>query len=157
MLSTTLAAELETAPSATMEQMQIEAIHHVSLTVTDLERSRRFYREILGLQEIQRPPFNFPGAWLQAGAHQQLHLIVHTNSTFRTGKGLDTRDSHFAVRVADYHATVDDLRAKGYRDEGAPDDFTRMILQPHATAGFPQIYILDPDRHIIEINAAQLR
>lgn len=41
--------------------MKIEAIHHVSLGVTDLERSRQFYREILGLEEIARPPFNFPG------------------------------------------------------------------------------------------------
>jgi glyoxylase I family protein len=136
--------------------MQIEAIHHVSLTVTDLERSRRFYCEILGLREISRPPFNFPGAWFEVGAAQQLHLIVHTNPTFRTGKGLDTRDSHFAVRVPDYHEAVEELRAKGYRDEGAEDEFHRLILQPHATAGFPQIYILDPDRHIIEINAARL-
>jgi glyoxylase I family protein len=136
--------------------MQIESIHHVSLTVTDLERSRRFYREILGLPEIERPPFNFPGAWFQLGTSQQLHLIVHTNPTFRTGKNLETRDLHFAVRVADYRQTVEDLRSKGYREEGAQDEFQRMILQPHATAGFPQIYILDPDRHIIEINAAHL-
>jgi glyoxylase I family protein len=136
--------------------MQIEAIHHVSLTVTDLELSRRFYREILGLREISRPPFNFPGAWFEVGGPQQLHLIVHTNPTFRTGKGLDTRDSHFAVRVPDYHQAVEALRAKGYREEGAEDEFHCMILQPHATAGFPQIYILDPDRHIIEINAARL-
>jgi len=136
--------------------MQIEAIHHVSLTVTDLERSRRFYREIIGLPEIARPPFNFPGAWFQVGTAQQLHLIVHTNPTFRTGKGLDTRDLHFAVRVPDYHQAVVELRSKGYKQEGAEDEFSRMILQPHATAGFPQIYILDPDRHIIEINAARL-
>ena len=136
--------------------MQIEAIHHVSLTVGDLERSRRFYREILGLREIARPAFNFPGAWFQLGATQQLHLIVHTNPTFRAGKALETRDLHFAVRVANYRQTVEELRVKGYRDEGAEDEFQRMILQPHATAGFPQIYILDPDRHIIEINAAQL-
>jgi hypothetical protein len=31
-----------------------------------------------------------------------------------------------------------------------------MIVQPRATAGFPQIYILDPDRHIIELNAEKL-
>jgi len=48
--------------------MKINSLHHVSLTVTDLERSRRFYREVLGLQEIARPAFNFPGAWFQLGA-----------------------------------------------------------------------------------------
>jgi catechol 2,3-dioxygenase-like lactoylglutathione lyase family enzyme len=136
--------------------MEIEFNHHIALTVTDLERSRLFYREILGLAEIPRPPFNFPGAWFQLGATQQLHLIVHTNPTFRTGKALDSRDVHFAVRVPDYHQAVAELRSKGYRDEGAPNEFSRMILQPHATAGFPQIYILDPDRHVIEINAARL-
>ncbi len=87
--------------------MQIEAIHHVSLTVTDLERSRRFYRDTLNLTEITRPGFDFPGAWFQVGSAQQLHLIVHSRPTFRTGKPLETRDLHFAVRVADYGATVE--------------------------------------------------
>jgi len=136
--------------------MRIEAIHHVSLGVTDLERSRRFYSEILGLEEITRPPFNFPGAWFAAGESQQLHLIVHPNATLRTGKGLDTRDGHFAVRVASYRQTVDYLRSKGYGESAENEQFQRMILQPHATAGFPQIYILDPDRNVIEINAAEL-
>jgi catechol 2,3-dioxygenase-like lactoylglutathione lyase family enzyme len=136
--------------------MQIESNHHIALTVTDLERSKQFYREILGLREIARPPFNFPGAWFQLGAAQQLHLIVHTNPTFRTGKPLDSRDVHFAVRVPDYHEAVEELRSKGYREKDAPDEFSRMIVQPNATAGFPQIYILDPDRHVIEINAAHL-
>ncbi len=136
--------------------MKIESIHHVSLGVTDLERSRRFYREILGLEEIARPPFNFPGAWFSAGGSHQVHLIVHPLSTFRIGKGLDTRDGHFAVRVASYRQTVDYLRSKGYREDAGDAEFQRMILQPHATAGFPQIYILDPDRNVIEINAAQL-
>ena len=136
--------------------MKIEAIHHVSLGVTDLERSRRFYSRILGLEEIPRPPFDFPGAWFSAGASQQIHLIVHPHSTLRAGKGLDTRDGHLALRVASYRQTADDLRSKGYREDGAENPFQQMILQPHATAGFPQIYILDPDRNVIEINAAQL-
>jgi catechol 2,3-dioxygenase-like lactoylglutathione lyase family enzyme len=134
--------------------MKIDSIHHVSLTVTDLDRSRRFYREVLGLEEIARPNFSFPGAWFQLGAAQQLHLIVHLNPTFRTGKPLETRDVHFAVRVEDYWHTVEDLRARGYREDAPADDLMRLIVNPRATAGFPQIYILDPDRHIIEINAA---
>jgi len=78
--------------------MKIQTIHHVSLNVTDLERSRRFYREILGLEEIARPPFDFPGAWFGVAGGQQLHLIVHPGATFRGAKGIDTRDNHFAVR-----------------------------------------------------------
>jgi len=136
--------------------MVIEALHHVSLVVSDLERSRRFYREILGLNEIERPPFPFPGAWFSLGASQQLHLIVHTNPTFRAGKPLDTRDLHFAVRVGNYQVAVESLRGKGYTEDEAGGEFRFMKLQPHATAGFPQIYILDPDRHVIEINAERL-
>ena len=133
--------------------MQIDSIHHVSLTVSDLDRSRRFYSEVLGLEEIARPNFSFPGAWFQLGAAQQLHLIVHTNSTFRTGKPLDSRDVHVAVRVHDYWRTVEFLRGKGYREDAPPDDLMRFLVNPRATAGFPQMYILDPDRHVIEINA----
>ena len=136
--------------------MEIELLHHVSLNVADLERSRRFYLEILGLQEIARPPFNFPGAWFQVGANQQLHLIVYPGGTLRDGKGVGTRDNHMAIRVKSYRRTVEFLRSKGYREDAGELDFQRMILQPHATAGFPQIYIVDPDRHIIEINAATL-
>lgn len=136
--------------------MEVRAIHHVSLNCTDLERSRRFYREVLGLREIERPPFPFPGAWLEVPGGQQLHLIVHDHATFRGQKGIDTRDNHFAVRVADYSAAVEFLRSQGYREDAEPLDLMSMRLQPHATAGFPQIYILDPDRHVIEINAARL-
>ena len=135
--------------------MEIAAIQHIALTVTDLDRSKRFYHEILSLEEIPRPPFNFPGAWFRLGNSQQLHLIVHDRSTFRQ-KPLDTRDIHFAVRVPNYHAAVDFLRARGYRDDIGVNDPNCMILQPHATAGFPQIYICDPDRHVIEINSERL-
>ncbi|HJX30081.1 MAG TPA: VOC family protein [Thermoanaerobaculia bacterium] len=47
--------------------MDVRVLHHVSLPVGDLERSRRFYREVLGLEEIARPPFPFPGAWFRLG------------------------------------------------------------------------------------------
>jgi glyoxylase I family protein len=136
--------------------MQIQAIHHVSLTVRDLDRSVRFYREILGLRPIERPPFGFPGAWFAVGDTQHLHLIVHDGATFRGDRGINTRDGHFAVRVASYRRTVEFLRSKGYREDAPELDLLQLRLQPHATAGFPQIYILDPDRHVIELNAEKL-
>ena len=136
--------------------MRIETIHHISLTVTDLDRSSQFYREILGLKEIERPGFPFPGAWFQVGGNQQLHLILHAGATFRGDKGIDTRDGHFAVRVESYRGTLEFLKSKGYREDVPDQDPMKMHTNPHATAGFPQIYILDPDRHIIEINAEKL-
>jgi len=136
--------------------MRIETIHHVSLTVTDLDRSKKFYREILGLSEIERPAFPFPGAWFQVGANQQLHLILHPGATFRGAKGIDTRDGHVAVRVASFRGALEYLRSKGYREDAADQDLMKMHTNPQAIAGFPQIYILDPDRHLIELNAEKL-
>jgi len=136
--------------------MRIETIHHVSLTVTDLDCSKKFYREILGLDEIEMPDFPFPGAWFQVGGNQQLHLIVHSGATFRGAKGIDTRDGHFAVRVASYRRALEFLGSKGYRDDTGDHDLMKMRANPRGTAGFPQIYILDPDRHVIEINSERV-
>jgi glyoxylase I family protein len=137
--------------------MDILTIHHVSLTVSDLERSRQFYREVLGLVEIERPNFPFSGAWFAVGPVQHLHLIVHAEATFRAeGKGIDTRDNHLAVRVPSYHCALDELRAKGFREDVPVNDRMRVVASPRPVAGFPQIYICDPDRHVIEINAESI-
>jgi catechol 2,3-dioxygenase-like lactoylglutathione lyase family enzyme len=136
--------------------MDYQLIHHIAINVTDLERSRRFYREVFGLEEIARPPFDFPGAWFALGTGgQQLHLIVWADHTLRTGKGLEPRDVHFAVRVPSFGRAVEYFRSRGYSEDAA-DVFRRIIVRPHATAGFPQLYLMDPDRHIIEVNAAGL-
>lgn len=39
------------------------AVSHISVTVTNLEEARGFYGGLLGLGEIPRPDFRFPGAW----------------------------------------------------------------------------------------------
>jgi catechol 2,3-dioxygenase-like lactoylglutathione lyase family enzyme len=127
----------------------------VSLPVRDVERSRAFYAEILSLTEIARPAFDFPGAWFAIGG-QQLHLIVDEASTFRDSKGVDSRDIHFAVRVRSYAQALQFLESKGYRADADDLDPHKLKASPHATAGFPQIYVLDPDRNVVEINAEKL-
>jgi glyoxylase I family protein len=130
-------------------------LHHVSLPVTDLERSKQFYDRILGLREIERPPFDFPGAWYAVG-DGQLHLIVGEHSTLRSGKSVDSRDIHFAVRVPSFREALAHLESHGYKKDADPADPMSMKVSPRPTTGFPQIYILDPDRNVIEINAAEL-
>lgn len=134
----------------------MNALHHVSIPVSDVERSRAFYRDVLRLEEIERPPFDFPGVWFAAG-DGQLHLIGEPREpTYRDGKPIDPRDVHFGVRVESFSDTLAFLESLGYSTERDLTDAQAMILQPHATAGFPQIYILDPDHHVIEVNAAKL-
>ena len=136
--------------------LALSSIHHVALPVTDLARAKRFYAEVIGLRELPRPAFDFPGAWFAVGeSAQQLHLIMHDRPTLRTGKPVDTRDIHFALRVPSYRAAIAHLRALGYTPDAADETF-RTREHPHATAGFPQIFLLDPDRNVVEINAEKL-
>lgn len=136
--------------------MDIQLLHHVSVPVRDLERSKRFYREILGFHEIPRPNFPFGGAWFRIAEGQELHLILeHTDATYREGKGIDSGDYHYALRVRSFRETVEFLRAKGYREDPSAG-LLELRVVPQPITGYPQIYIMDPDRHLIEINAAVL-
>jgi glyoxylase I family protein len=131
--------------------IEIKAVHHISLPVRDIQRSMEFYSEILGLRQIERPPFDFAGAWYQLGVGQ-LHLIQHTHPTFRQPTGPDPRDIHFAVRVSDYRRTLEFLLSRGFRTNAQESDPKRMHVIPKPVGGFPQIFIVDPDHHVIEFN-----
>lgn len=133
--------------------IEITGLHHVSLAVTNLERSKAFYRDVLGLREIERPAFEFAGAWYAVG-DRQLHLIVHDKPTLRT-RGIDSHDVHFALRVASYRETVASLQALGYSSD-AREAGKRLRENQWGKAGFPQVFVLDPDRHVIELNAERL-
>jgi glyoxylase I family protein len=141
---------------------KIETIHHASLPVSNIEDSKKFYGGILKLSEIPRPEklaSEFEGAWYEVG-DRTLHLIVDDKSTFRKdidgeGKEISSRDIHFAIQVNSFRETLLFLRSKGFK-KGATDRAYEMKESPKARAGFPQIYIMDPDRNVIEFNAEQL-
>lgn len=124
----------------------IETLHHVSITVTDLERAKRFYAGLLGLEEVARPAFDFPGAWYRLG-DRQLHLIVHpATRTLRGTTDLDSHDGHFAIRVRSHRAAREHLEAAGVPFDDRPRNRTP----------WPQTYLSDPDGNLIELNAARL-
>jgi glyoxylase I family protein len=127
--------------------------HHVLIASDDLERSRQFYSDVLELEEINRPAFPYPGIWYKIGGGlQQLHIIVSSEATIRRNKANDPNDIHFALRMESYRDTLAWLRNKGFRDDVPAGDLRKMELLPTSLAGWPQIYILDPDRNIIEFS-----
>jgi glyoxylase I family protein len=80
---------------------EFHGIHHASVLVADTERALRFYCGVLGLApDPNRPPLPFPGAWLQVGGGQQLHLLELPNpdaGSERPEHG--GRDRHNALHV----------------------------------------------------------
>lgn len=109
-----------------------------------MDRARRFYGGVLGLEEIPRPAFGFDGAWYRIGADQELHLIVYPEArAARQTTAIDPRDGHFAMRVGSYAGALERLRAHAIPCRELPDNPT-----PWA-----QIYVTDPDGNVIELNA----
>ena len=57
---------------------------HVAVKTADLEATVRFYTEVLGMVVAERPPFDFPGAWLkpaQVGADATIHVYAGDAAT----------------------------------------------------------------------------
>ena len=117
-------------------------LNHVALLVTDLERSRSFYRDVLSLVEIDRPVFDFPGAWFRLGDDQELHLIEAAAEEPQTRSGAN----HFALMVEDMSLAKEWLGERGakiHTEQTRPD-------------GALQIYLADPDGHTIEVRTSAL-
>src|SRR5207245_8964595 len=78
-------------------RLQFSHLDHCSVIITDVERSRRFYRDVLGLKEINKPrTFDFIVLWFQLG-DQQVHLLLKE-------KADSISPRHFALRVRDVAA-----------------------------------------------------
>lgn len=127
------------------------SLHHVSAPTRDLDRAAKFYEGVLRLTRIARPPFAIPGVWYGLG-DRQIHVTLHPTANFRDGKPVDNNDVHFALRVDDFETWQAHLARLGY-DAALPDDHPmRLIVRLSGPAGYPQIYLMDPDRNVIELN-----
>ncbi|MCP3764333.1 VOC family protein [Domibacillus sp. A3M-37] len=122
--------------------IQYEQLHHVGLNVTDIDRSKEFYGDILGLTELARPPFDFEGAWYAVG-NQQIHLLVLPESqTIRRDPSLSSREGHVALRVKSYQDTLKWLKKHN----------VNVLEKPTSASGFAQLFVADPDGNLIELH-----
>ena len=114
--------------------MKLQGVHHVSLNVGDVDEAARFYVDVLGLEVLPRPDFGFPGLWLRSEG-QEIHLMQVESPQTPAGQ-------HFAFRVDDIDATIEELRGRGVR-----------VSDPlPLPGGARQAFLKDPSGNLIEIN-----
>lgn len=114
--------------------MQLGAIHHVNLIVDDVVAARRFYGDVLGLEEVPRPDFGMDGAWFAAGA-TQVHLSIGAPPP-------PDAFQHVAFRTDDLAGVVTRLHAEN----------VEVLEVPHVAGAGHQAFARDPAGNLIEFN-----
>lgn len=126
--------------------MEVKELGHLVLYVRDLERSRRFYADVLGWREVRGDmPVSFPAAAFSSGrTHHELLLIEVGPDATPIPAGRRVGMYHFGLKVGDsddeLRAALARLNEAGVTVRGASDHTITHSL-----------YIEDPDGNEIEL------
>jgi len=118
--------------------MAIIGMNHFTVLTDDLDRTRAFYVDMLGLGEGPRPPLGFPGAWLYAGGRPILHVIAGRPLPSERRGVLD----HMAFSASDLAAITARLDAAGIAYD--------VHVQPDTNVR--QLFVVDPNGARVELD-----
>jgi catechol-2,3-dioxygenase len=123
--------------------MKVHELGHIVLYVRDLERSRRFYRDVLGWNEVAE--FGGFGAMFSSGrTHHELLLLEVGPDAQPIPEGRRVGMYHFGLKVG---TTDDELREafKVLQENNVP------VLGATDHTVTHSLYIADPDGNEIEV------
>ncbi len=140
---------------------RITAADHTGITVSNLERSLAFWRDVLGFElshrahqtgELAAEITGVPGAEiliavLKAPGHK-IELLEYRAPANRKHAGLrpcDVGSVHIALTVDNLDAVLETIAASGWKTAGKPQTLTTGL-----NAGKRVIYVRDPDGTTIE-------
>src|ERR1700749_474621 len=129
--------------------MPLGTLQHFTIEPSDLERTKDFYCDVLGLENGDRPPLGFPGYWLYSGGVPTVHLL----GARQPGPGARVRPE--GVKMDDtgrldhiaFAATGFDSMRQRLRDKGV--QFRENIVP---RSGAAQLFLFDPDGVGVELN-----
>jgi catechol 2,3-dioxygenase-like lactoylglutathione lyase family enzyme len=121
--------------------IKTRGVVHFSLPVTDLERSGKFYSELLGMKIVQKTSRM---VFLLCG--DDFLILAKGNSPLKYDSSTDTPVHHaFKVAAEDFEPALDFLRQNGVEVFNVEDRDDGVFLGPQA-------YFLDPDGNKLEIH-----
>jgi catechol 2,3-dioxygenase-like lactoylglutathione lyase family enzyme len=142
------------------------ALHHAGVTVSDMERSLGFYRDLLGLEVMSdarlTEPFVFAIAGLQAdairianlgmpGSSQTLVELLEYQGVARRpamSRPCDPGNGHLCLEVTDIESVCSRLKAAGI-----PMQSPRPVtIEVPSLWGAKALYVSDPDGYFVEFH-----
>lgn len=137
--------------------MAIDKLDHCAIRTNDLEGTKDFFVDVVGLTVGERPPVKFPGYWLYSGDTAVVHLFGGSDDAGdedELTKYLGVKDpaslhgsgavDHLAFRASGLAA----MRAR--LDKSRSRYFERTLPQ----FGLHQVFVKDPNGVMLELNYA---
>ena len=148
-----------------MTEWKLGDIHHLGLTVSDIERSIHFYRDVLGMTLVGRRPrvtadyiskqtgyegleLNVASFRVRDDSKQSLEVVQYLNNEGPPGEPATNRSgsSHLCLLVDDLRSCYDDLSAQGVRFKSEP-----VTITAGPNEGGLVVYLYDPDGYALEM------
>ena len=131
--------------------MPVTSLNHYLIVSSNLERSKKFYQDVLGLDLAERPDFGFPGYWLKTGDNICVHLASQDPNEIRDRFLLKKHP-----KGTNGSGSVDHIAFLAQDPEGVRNRIQKNKVEMHFRS-FPdaklfQIFLKDPDNVTIELN-----
>ncbi len=127
--------------------MQLEGIDHVAVGVRDVERSAKWYIEVLGFERLHEGMWDGTPTFIGKGNTGLALFPASPNAKSTQGTHRDIRMLHLAFRASreNFLAAQCELEKRGIKFE----------FQDHEISH--SIYFRDPDGHQLEITTYELK
>ncbi|MEE3371751.1 MAG: VOC family protein [Planctomycetota bacterium] len=140
-------------------------LHHLGLTVDNIERSIEFYRDLLGMELVGRRPsvtadyvarqtgyaeveLNVASLRVSPGSRQTLEIVQYMSHAGQPSLPETNRAgvSHLCLLVDDLVASYEDLTARDVRFRSEP-----VTITAGPNKGGLVVYLYDPDGYVLEL------
>jgi catechol 2,3-dioxygenase-like lactoylglutathione lyase family enzyme len=129
--------------------MPAQSLNHYTIRVRDLEATKNFYTDVVGLKVGDRPPLAFPGYWLYCGDTPTVHLIGYRpEDTAIDDAPTDPAKTGRLDHIAFACAGLKDMKSNLEQHRIKFDE--RVLPRLNMT----QLFYYDPDGIAVECNFA---
>lgn len=129
---------------AAQKTMERPIFNHLTVYVTDMQKSADFYEKVLNLEKIEEPFKDGRHNWYKIGQHSQLHVVSGAQS-----KPDQDINRHLSFSVSSLETFMAHLNKMNVQYGSWNSNNKTPQTRPD---GVKQIYLQDPDGYWIEIN-----